>query len=81
MKKLVVGAVLFISGVIGAAAVIISCAVTAAAYGAHIGVHTTLTSAIFEGVYGFSLTVPFVISVLLSLSGAALAASGFRGGK
>jgi len=75
MKKLIAGATLFISGVIGLAAVIISCAATVAAYS---GVKPKLIVLIFEGFDNFNLAVPFVISIFLLVFGIIFAVSGFR---
>lgn|GEM_PF-4743488 len=79
MKKLIVGATLFISGVIGIAAIIISCAVKAAALN---GIRMGLMELIFSDSYCPdcpSFALPFSLSILLLALGVNFIIRGYRG--
>jgi len=75
MKKIIVGAALFVSGIIGIAAVIVSCAILSASYN---GVGQGLLSIMFDGLNGFNLAFPFILSIFLMLFGVVFTISGFR---
>ena len=75
MKKVIIGSVLFISGIIGIASSIISSATILATYG---GIKPKLIVSIFEGLDNFNLAVPFIISLFLIIFGIVLVISGYR---
>ena len=72
MKKLIIGATLFISGIIGIAAIIISC-VSVVAADRSVGI-------LFgdKGIGVFNLTTPTAIFILLILFGIVFAIGGLR---